>query len=110
MSRTVATWPHISLASPARQLDQIAILDSPRSQSTTGFWGCSWGLRGERFVPFSGWSAQPSLPKALRQKTFRLQPPVELHTISALVEVIGAPQRRIRAVSAPHRFLSNEQS
>ena len=31
-----------------------------------------------------------SLPKALRQKTFRLQPPVELHTISALVEVIGA--------------------
>jgi DNA-binding protein HU-beta len=30
------------------------------------------------------------LPKALRQKTFRLQLPVELHTISALVEVIGA--------------------
>jgi glyoxylase-like metal-dependent hydrolase (beta-lactamase superfamily II) len=49
MSRTVATWPHISLASPARKLDQIAILDSPRSQSRTGFWGCSWGVAWRAF-------------------------------------------------------------
>ena len=42
------------------------------------------------WCPSPGGVINPSIRNALRHKTFRLQPPVELHTISALVEGISA--------------------
>ena len=45
---------------------------------------------GSVWCPSPGGVINPSICNALRHKTFRLQLPVELHTISALVEGIGA--------------------
>ena len=45
---------------------------------------------GSVWCPSPGGVINPSIRNALRHKTFRLQLPVELHTISPLAEGIGA--------------------
>ena len=92
-------WPR-QLASLAKLRSWIPPESSPQLASGAALGGCVASVS----CPSPGGVINPSIRKAFRQKTFRLQPPVELHTISALVEVIGATTTPHQSCFRPPSF------
>ena len=96
---------------PTQQPGETAVLDSPRIQSSTGFWGCSrgaaWGAFGALLRVESS-THQSVMHCATRH--FACSYRLNSIRLARLWKASARPQRRIRAVSAPPRFPSNEQS